>query len=112
VKLWFEGKLDFSPHVIDLREQGFPLVGGRLDYLDSRPVAALVYQRRQHIINLYTWPSAPPSDAGRTAVARQGYQLIHWNTAGMTCWAISNLNRRELQEFAQAVQQQMGLSKR
>jgi anti-sigma factor RsiW len=112
VKPWFEGKLDFSPLVIDLREQGFPLVGGRLDYLDSRPVAALVYQRRQHIINLYSWPSAPPSDAGRMAVARQGYQLIHWETAGMTCWAISNLNQRELHEFAQAVQQQMGLSKR
>jgi anti-sigma factor RsiW len=110
VKPWFEGKLSFSPQVIDLREQGFLLVGGRLDYLHDKPVAALVYQRRQHIINLYSWPAAPPSGAGEITVARQGYQLIHWSNGGMTYWVISNLNLRELQEFVRVVQRHVALS--
>jgi anti-sigma factor RsiW len=102
VKPWFSGKLDFSPPVINLDEQGFPLVGGRLDYLDNRPVAALVYKRNQHIINLFIWPTAE-SDRSEKTEAHQGYNVIHWRQNGMSYWAVSDLNSNELTEFAQLV---------
>ena len=102
VKPWFDGKLDFAPPVEDLSAQGFTLVGGRLDYLADRPVAALVYQRRNHFINLFIWPSTERS--AQKAVLRQGYDLIHWTHSGMTYWAASDLNYRELGEFVRLVQ--------
>jgi anti-sigma factor RsiW len=104
VKPWFEGKLDFSPPVIDVTDQGFALLGGRLDYLVNRPVAVLIYRRRQHVINLFIWPAEIPVSIEKRALGRQGYQLVPWHTSEMTYWAVSNLNLRELQEFAQAMQ--------
>jgi anti-sigma factor RsiW len=100
VKPWFNGKLDFSPPVTDLAAQGFPLTGGRLDYLDNRPVAALVYQHRRHIIDLYVWPAANDGDSSVRTLSHQGYNLMHWRRSGMTFWAVSDLAGQELGQFA------------
>jgi anti-sigma factor RsiW len=105
VKPWFAGKLDFSPPVEDFAKQGFPLIGGRLDYLENRPVAALVYERRKHLINLFVWPGSE-SDVPTKTVSRQGYNLIHWTQSHMTYWVASDLDKSELQEFIQLVQNQ------
>jgi anti-sigma factor RsiW len=102
VKPWFRGRVDFSPEVRDFAEQGFALVGGRLDYLDGRPVAVLIYQRRQHIINLFVWRSSG-ADVLKQPATRQGYHLLPWTEADMTWLAISDLNERELQEFVDLV---------
>jgi anti-sigma factor RsiW len=107
VKPWFNGKLDFSPPVENLVEQGFPLVGGRLDYLDNRPVAALVYQRKKHFINVFIWPSTQSSEIGTKPVTLQGYRLFQWARSGMTFWAVSDLEESELQEFVRLLQKQV-----
>jgi anti-sigma factor RsiW len=99
VKPWFNGKLDFSPDVKDLASQGFKLIGGRLEYLNNRSVAVLVYQRRQHVINLFVWPATGSGDGDRT-FRWNGYNGISWTKAGMTYWAVSDLNSTELQQFA------------
>ena len=99
VKPWFNGKLDFSPPVKDLKPVGFPLTGGRLDYMDGRPVAALLYRRRQHTINLFVWPSSASDSRPQMSMMR-GYNLAHWTQSGMTYWAVSDLNSQELNEFA------------
>jgi len=104
VKPWFEGHMDFAPPVPDLTAQGFPLVGGRLDYFDNRPVAALVYKRQQHVINLFVWPTPPVAAGPESTVTRHGYNLVQWTTAGMTYWAISTLNAQEMQAFAHMIQ--------
>jgi anti-sigma factor RsiW len=106
VKPWFDGKLDFSPPVNDFGTKGFPLVGGRLDYLDDRPVAALVYRRREHLINVFIWPA--PKDTGQQTVIRHGYNLLHWTQSRMTYWAVSDVNSAELQEFVRLLQRQSG----
>ena len=104
VKPWFKGKVDFAPPVCDLGGQDFALVGGRLDYLDDRLVVALVYQRRQHVINLFLWPSGRAPEHGPTSATRNGYQLVSWTTGGMNWWAVSDLNAKELREFVELVQ--------
>jgi anti-sigma factor RsiW len=95
VKPWFNGKLDFAPPVKDV--EGFPLLGGRLEYFEGHPAAALIYGRRNHIINLFTWPSAIPT--GETEQTRNGYHLQSWSSDGMTFWAVSDLNEGELRQF-------------
>ena len=104
VKPWFEGKLDFSPPVKDLAGQGFPLIGGRLDYLRNRAVAALVYQRRKHTINLFIWPSSPGDPTAPKKATRQGFHIREWTSSGMTFSAVSDLNEGELQEFVLLIQ--------
>ena len=104
VKPWFEGKLDFSPAVKDLAGQGFPLIGGRLDYLHHRPVAALVYYRRKHSINLFIWPSPAGDDSALSEATRQGFHIIGWTRSKMTFWAVSDLNEVELRDFVRLIQ--------
>ncbi len=97
VKPWFDGRLDFAPPVKDLKTDGYPLAGARLDYLDGRPVAALVYHRRLHDIDLYVWPGNGHLGPANTSV--NGYNVIHWNQDGMVFWAVSDLGAGELTDF-------------
>ena len=103
VKPWFQGKLDFAPPVPDLSELDWHLIGGRLDYLDGRPVAAVVYQRRMHDINVFMWPHTGVPDGNIRQEEAQGYRILHWNGADMTYWVVSDLNRDELMQFARAL---------
>jgi len=103
VKPWFQGRLDFSPPVPDLSELGWMLIGGRLDYVDGRSVAVIVYQRRMHNINVFLWPNHGSADDAIRQQEAQGYQILHWNGAEMTYWVVSDLNNSELLEFARAL---------
>ena len=100
VKPWFNGKLDFSPPVYDFAGAGFSLVGGRLEYVDGRPVAAMAYSRRQHVINVFLWPAERGRTAGPRAATIQGYHLLHWATPAYTYWVASDLGESELGDFA------------
>ena len=108
VKPWFAGKLEFSPPVIDLSAEGFPLIGGRLDYLDQKKVAALIFRRNKHVINLFIWPG----DTTPEVDAKQGFNLIRFECKGMTCWAVSDVNAGELQQFADLYKAQKAASTR
>ena len=101
VKPWLDTKLDFAPPVVDLSSEEFPLIGGRLDYLDNRPVAALVYGRRKHFINLFVWPAASDEAKAPKTITREGYQLLHWADSDFTYWAVSDVNANDLQLFKQ-----------
>jgi anti-sigma factor RsiW len=97
VKPWFAGKLDLSPPVKDLAEEGYPLIGGRLDYLNNQPVAALVYRHGEHIINVFVGPAAtPPEPANAT---RRGYNLLRWTHEKMDYWAVSDADADTLQKL-------------
>jgi anti-sigma factor RsiW len=103
VKPWFAGKLDYSPQVVDLAPAGYPLIGGRLDVLDNRNVAALIYQRRKHYINLFIWPSIGPSLPGKLYV-RNGYHALGWTRSGMNYMAVSELGEQEFADFVKMIQ--------
>jgi anti-sigma factor RsiW len=98
VKPWFAGRLEFSPVVKDLAAEGFQLVGGRLDYVGGRRVAALVYRRHLHQVSVFIWPAE--GDAATPSRTRlDGYNVVSWQRAGMTFWAVSDLNEGELREL-------------
>jgi anti-sigma factor RsiW len=99
VRPWFEGKLDFAPPVEDLSSENFPLVGGRVDYIAGRSAAVLVYQRRQHFINLFIWPKSG-EESEVTEPSQRGYNVLHWTTGGLTYWALSEIGENDLHTFA------------
>src|SRR5579871_2635364 len=104
VKPCFDGKLDFSPPVEDIAGDRFPLGGGRLDYLENREVAALVYQRRKHIINVFVWPNHAGSNSTRRIESQQGYYIVRWSRGGFQFWAASDVAGSDLTEFVQLLQ--------
>jgi anti-sigma factor RsiW len=103
VKPWFDSKIDFAPEVHDLSANGFPLLGGRLDYLDGKTVAALVYQRNKHPINLFITPEPTSRSTSPEVMNRRGYNVFSWTNNGTNYWAVSDLNQAELSEFTELV---------
>ncbi|MDH2404827.1 anti-sigma factor [Bradyrhizobium sp. SSUT18] len=99
VKPWFNGKLDVAPPVIDLTAQGFTLVGGRLDYIDARAIGAVVYRRRQHVINLFVAQTVSIEHRPLKTQTMQGFNCRRWGERGLNFWAVSDLGADELAEF-------------
>ena len=104
VKPWLSNRLDFAPPVLDLPNEGFALVGGRLDYLGGKPAAALVYFYRQHIINVFVWPSVPSHDRSIHTSTHRGYNTAQFASDGMNYWAVSDLNSHDLDKLAKLFQ--------
>ena len=102
VKPWFNGKVDFAPPVPELADEGFPLAGGRLDYIDDHEVAAIVYRRRLHIINLFVRPAHFLSLPGEVVTRHEGYSLVRWRAGGLEYWAVSDVETGDLKLFRQA----------
>ena len=99
VKPWFNGRVDLSPSVPRLDSLGFPLVGGRVDYVGGRPVAAVVYQRRQHVINVFSWPVNGDGESATSVSTEHGYHLAHWREGGAEYWAASDVAEPDLKQF-------------
>jgi anti-sigma factor RsiW len=99
VKPWFNGRVDFAPQVPDLATDGFPLVGGRLDIIGGRTVAALVYKRRLHSINLFVRPARGVNLFGARGMRRDSYSLVHWTAGGLDYWAVSDVDQADLETF-------------
>ena len=102
VKPWFNGRIDFSPPVVELAPQGFPLVGGRLDYIGGRDVAAIVYRRRLHTINLFVRPAPSLASPVSATVRHQSYNLVRWVSGGLEFWAVSDVDAADLALFRDA----------
>lgn len=100
VKPWFNGKIDFSPPTPDLKDQGFPLVGGRLDYIGGRVVPAIVYRRNLHTINLFASPAGKATMPD--AMATDGYTVLHWRQGDLDFWAVSDISAGDLELFHKA----------
>ncbi len=105
VKPWFAGRLPFGLVVRDFAAAGFPLQGGRLDYVGGQPVAALVYRSRQHVINVLVWPVETSVCSAATRERQAGLNLLHWTCGGMAWWAVSDVNAQDLQTFAAHLQE-------
>ena len=103
VKPWFDGKLDFIPPVGDFSQEGFPLLGGRLDVIEGRNVAALVYGRRKHLINLFVWPEGKEPNVSSES-SRQGYNWLSWRAGDMQFCLVSDVSAADLRELQQLVQ--------
>jgi anti-sigma factor RsiW len=110
VKPWFNGKLDVAPPVIDLTAEGFTLIGGRLDYVDARAIGAVVYRRRQHVINLFVAQTASTERRSAKIETVQGFNIRHWSDRGLNYWAVSDLAKDELAEFGDKFEAAMGSS--
>jgi anti-sigma factor RsiW len=106
VKPWFDGKLKFSPPVHDFADRGFRLIGGRLDYLNGQDVAALVYQRYRHVINLFVWPSESGHNTAAENFTKDGYNVSQWDRDGFEFWAVSDVNAEDLKAFTNLQMQQ------
>jgi len=104
VKPWFNGKLDLAPPVIDLTAQGFTLIGGRLDYIDGKPVAAIVYRRRVHVINLFCAPTPDSIRRGAKMQSLHGFNVRSWAENGLSLWAVSDIGADELMEFGEKLE--------
>ena len=100
VKPWFQGRLDFAPVVTDLAASGYALDGGRLDYLNGRPVAAITYRHRLHVVNLFEWPAAGAADTKPALQVRNGYSVVHWTRGGLEYWAVSDAAGADILQFA------------
>jgi anti-sigma factor RsiW len=109
VKAWFTGKLDYSPQVVDLAERGFPLIGGRIDMLDQRPVAAIVYRHNNNSINLFVWP-AMSRRIDLNVRSDRGYHFCGWNKAGLNYFCISEISSIALEAFEDQVREQTNWS--
>ena len=103
VKPWFNGRVDVAPPVVDLTAESFTLIGGRLDYIDSEPVAAIVYQRRKHVINLFVAQHLGRRHTRTIGDSIQGYNVRHWSQDGLDLWAVSDIVGDELDEFVQKI---------
>jgi anti-sigma factor RsiW len=101
VRPWFAGKVPLAPPAPNLDAHGFMLVGGRIDQIDGKPAAAVVYRRRQHIVDLIV--AAMPEGGAPRHLVRHGYNVEFWNADGLAFWAVSDLNPDELREFAELV---------
>ncbi len=106
VRPWFDGRLDYSPPVVDLAAGGFPLIGGRLDVVDGRSVAALVYGRHKHVVNLFVWPSRGEAASAERSGSARGYRWMRWERAGMSFWAVSDTAASDLEGFCRLLQRE------
>jgi anti-sigma factor RsiW len=104
LKPWLSNRLDFAPPVHDFATEGFPLLGGRLDYVGGKPAAAIVYRHRQHLINVFVWPSPESKDSPIRISNHRGYNSINFESSGMSYWTVSDLNSDDLHKLTTLLQ--------